>query len=141
MKKLGLSSIIIALCIVGLVAFATYWCKTPWALLGLLFLQIITKTTSYKTVCPKCSFVFKAVKATKKNEDSLLDDFGVNAVFIAIFICVAVGVAIYYFHTAWALLGLLFLQVINKTTIFPTTCPKCNKKFQAMPHKEDDDDE
>lgn len=54
-------------------------------------------------------------------------------------VVVLVGFALWFTHSLWALLGLLFLFSTRPSSI-KTQCPKCNHEFVAT-EKEDDDEE
>lgn len=139
------ATLLVGLCIVSVVGYSFTVAETAWVLLGLLFLGHLRRVDVYETTCPKCDNVFKAVRNGADKTNQFLKEITWESALIAVAICIAVGVAVFYFKTAWALLGLLFLGAIMKSPLISTTCPKCNYAFTATknPNKDelDDDDD
>lgn len=55
-------------------------------------------------------------------------------------IVVLVGFALWFTHSLWAFLGLLFLFSTRASSI-KTQCPKCNHEFVATAKDDDDEDD
>lgn len=129
---------LIAFGIISTVGFTVWHVHSAWALLGLVFLAIVVKTTSFATTCPHCGFVFTVM--TKDDDGEPIAKFSIASALLALAICGIVGVAVYFIGSGWVLLGLIFLPLISPKLVFSVKCESCGQLFNAVPNEDDDED-